>query len=298
MVCLVCYEDVQTINLKCDCQYCYECLIKYTKVNDEQKCMSCQSKQDWVSITQQTQYEPILQEILLKKYIQKQGDIYQCPTNGCKFAGFIGNKKQFICCPLCQNVWRTQGYNKLNTYLTGITKFIHTSNCPKCNVTIEKNGGCSEMTCQSCKYKFCWYCSNGIAYHNSYDCWLNLITNLFIIIYMILCLSYSIGLLQLIIYLSILGVKAFLYFGASIILPPLFLAICSAFLYYQFTSLYNINIYQNFKNSQIKGILLAIVGYIIYYSIENLLELDIQNMIEITIFEFVIVGVGFYLKRK
>lgn len=35
MVCLVCYEDVEMIKLDCSCQYCYECLIKYAKVNDE-----------------------------------------------------------------------------------------------------------------------------------------------------------------------------------------------------------------------------------------------------------------------
>jgi len=28
--------------------------------------------------------------------------------------------------------------------------------CPKCNVRIEKNGGCDHMTCWSCKYEFYW----------------------------------------------------------------------------------------------------------------------------------------------
>lgn len=29
----------------------------------------------------------------------------------------------------------------------------HTKECPKCNSTIEKNGGCNHMTCKKCKYE-------------------------------------------------------------------------------------------------------------------------------------------------
>lgn len=33
---------------------------------------------------------------------------------------------------------------------------VHTQDCPKCKVCIEKNGGCSHMTCNRCKHEFCW----------------------------------------------------------------------------------------------------------------------------------------------
>ena len=33
---------------------------------------------------------------------------------------------------------------------------VHTQDCPKCKVCIEKNGGCSHMTCNRCKHEICW----------------------------------------------------------------------------------------------------------------------------------------------
>lgn len=48
---------------------------------------------------------------------------------------------------------------------------VHTQDCPKCHVCIEKNGGCSHMTCNRCKHEFCWVCSNDWKSHGaSYDC--------------------------------------------------------------------------------------------------------------------------------
>ncbi|KAE8293222.1 E3 ubiquitin-protein ligase ARIH2 [Larimichthys crocea] len=35
----------------------------------------------------------------------------------------------------------------------------HTKDCPKCNICIEKNGGCNHMQCSKCKHDFCWIAS-------------------------------------------------------------------------------------------------------------------------------------------
>jgi len=43
-------------------------------------------------------------------------------------------------------------------FLNYIYEFFMTKACPKCEISIYKNGGCHHMTCKSCGQEFCWYC--------------------------------------------------------------------------------------------------------------------------------------------
>jgi len=48
----------------------------------------------------------------------------------------------------------------------------HTKDCPRCNICIEKNGGCNHMQCYNCKHDFCWMCLGDWRNHGSeyYEC--------------------------------------------------------------------------------------------------------------------------------
>lgn len=50
----------------------------------------------------------------------------------------------------------------------------NTKECPRCSVTIEKDGGCNHMVCknQNCKNEFCWVCLGSWEPHGSswYNC--------------------------------------------------------------------------------------------------------------------------------
>ena len=38
-----------------------------------------------------------------------------------------------------------------------------TQKCPKCDIIIEKSGGCDHIKCQVCKFDFCWICHQEYA---------------------------------------------------------------------------------------------------------------------------------------
>jgi ariadne-1 len=48
----------------------------------------------------------------------------------------------------------------------------YTKECPNCNVSIEKNGGCNHMVCTNlnCKTSFCWHCLGLWNSHIGYGC--------------------------------------------------------------------------------------------------------------------------------
>lgn len=48
----------------------------------------------------------------------------------------------------------------------------HTKDCPKCQICIEKNGGCNHMQCGGCRHDFCWVCLGDWKTHGTeyYEC--------------------------------------------------------------------------------------------------------------------------------
>eukprot|EP01114_Cavostelium_apophysatum_P022118 TRINITY_DN789_c0_g1_i3.p1 TRINITY_DN789_c0_g1~~TRINITY_DN789_c0_g1_i3.p1 ORF type:complete len:582 (-),score=159.50 TRINITY_DN789_c0_g1_i3:140-1885(-) len=47
-------------------------------------------------------------------------------------------------------------------------KYANCKDCPKCELSVEKNGGCNHMTCFKCKFEWCWVCMRPWKGHNDY----------------------------------------------------------------------------------------------------------------------------------
>ncbi|XP_034833519.1 E3 ubiquitin-protein ligase ariadne-1 isoform X1 [Maniola jurtina] len=73
------------------------------------------------------------------------------------------------CCLLRKWIKKCDDDSETSNWIAANTK-----ECPKCNVTIEKDGGCNHMVCknQNCKADFCWVCLGPWEPHGSswYNC--------------------------------------------------------------------------------------------------------------------------------
>lgn len=108
---------------------------------------------------------------LFRKYCTKATDIIACPNITCNF--YYLQPCKWECeqiCEGCNSKLQNQGKiilsQCLQNYLTKFIEFFTTNQCPRCEVLIMKNGGCSHMTCRFCKYEFCWDCKQNCKSHN------------------------------------------------------------------------------------------------------------------------------------
>lgn len=113
---------------------------------------------------------------LARAFVDDQPFLKWCPAADCGYAvrgrpGLLSAKCQcshrfcFQCMgedhqpASCENLqnWLVKCRDDSETYNWLVA---NTKACPKCQTSIEKNGGCNHMTCKntSCKYEFCWVC--------------------------------------------------------------------------------------------------------------------------------------------
>jgi len=124
-----------------------------------------------------------INQALFEVYLISEKDIRKCPNSNCNYAGVLNKSKcsSSLECPACETQWkdyqqktmpkdfkevlnRTDSFK--NGFLTRIRKYFSTKECPSCKSKIEKNGGCSHMTCSYCGFQFCWICSKPTPSHN------------------------------------------------------------------------------------------------------------------------------------
>jgi hypothetical protein len=146
-----------------------------------------------------------LNETLFKVYQRKAVDVKSCTNKSCTYAGYIDashNKcKDDFVCTVCATSWREKEINGSRTWkergelfmkvglremLNDVYKEILTNTCPKCGISISKNGGCPHMTCKACNFEFCWFCSQVYSSHHDIRCFSSVMAKIsFLLIFML-----------------------------------------------------------------------------------------------------------------
>ncbi|OBT46201.1 ariadne-1 [Pseudogymnoascus sp. WSF 3629] len=208
-VCDICCEDeagLLTFAMKCGHRYCVDCYRQYLsqKIKEEGEAAHIQCPQDGCKRIMDSKSMDLLvasdlnnryRELLTRTYVEDKNALKWCPAPDCVNAveckiqkrdldkvvptvacdcgyrfcfGCILTDHQPAPCELVKR-WLKKCADDSETanWISANTK-----ECPKCNSTIEKNGGCNHMTCRKCKHEFCWMCMGLWSEHGTswYNC--------------------------------------------------------------------------------------------------------------------------------
>ena len=193
-VCMANKKVNMYLSLKCEHKFCRECWENYLKekINNgnviDIKCMDASCKEiliqgDVRKILVKNEKELYSKyKRFLKNKIKEnsvQGKKYKhCPKENCDEIVLENPKTKFVECAKghqfcfeCLDKWHENKKCNKNSDTEKFYKWKnkkHTKECPNCQYVIEKNGGCNHMTCQHCKYQWCWICG-GLYTYNHYS---------------------------------------------------------------------------------------------------------------------------------
>lgn len=197
-ICMVCFDEKPVYDFfdaPCKHNYCAYCLRMHyrikTKDGDVLK-VSCIDPECEREITEQEilrflENEPEMIDKFLKfkkqKLIMLNPNARFCFKPNCNgyMIGSRWNPK--LVCPDCSARVCYNCGQPWHGYFVGCNQNVDigyarwalnkdVQRCPKCRVRIEKAEGCNHMTCQSCKYQFCWICRG--QYNGSHFEWYNI----------------------------------------------------------------------------------------------------------------------------
>jgi len=197
--CSICRESGEQAGtaLWCGHSYCNKCWAQYLegKVEEGVTLIACPDPecklrvpQDVVCALTSPAVGAKFSGWLRKSYVEDCNEMVWCPTAGCGLSVTTkGVDSQFLCCSgghafcsLCKNEahapascecvkkWLEKCDDDSETFNW---LSANTQDCPRCNSTIEKNGGCNHMTCRKCRFEFCWVCLQEWKTHTDfYSC--------------------------------------------------------------------------------------------------------------------------------
>lgn len=200
-VCLLTFAGEYFRALSCGHYFCKDCWSTHFEIQIFQgitSTMECMGQgcsllvpEDFVfNILTKSSLREKYQVFLFSDYVKSHPQLRFCPGPNCDLIIFAKDyqSKRVICkqCKItfcfkcgsdyhaptdCETIkkWLTKCADDSETanYISA-----HTKDCPKCNICIEKNGGCNHMQCYGCKYDFCWMCLGDWNSHGSeyYEC--------------------------------------------------------------------------------------------------------------------------------
>lgn len=202
-ICLMTMPSSMMTGLECGHKFCMQCWTEYltTKIMQEGmgQTISCAAHGCDILVDDATVMRLITdskvklkyQHLITNSFVECNRLLRWCPSPDCSNAV----KVQYVeACPVkcscghtfcfaCGENW----HDPVRCYLlkkwqkkcdddseTSNWIAANTKECPRCNVTIEKDGGCNHMVCknQNCKADFCWVCLGPWEPHGSswYNC--------------------------------------------------------------------------------------------------------------------------------
>lgn len=205
-VCEICLRDMphfMMTGLVCGDRFCSECWTVYltTKIMDEgnvhrltcaaQTCDTIVDDQIVMNLIKDPNVKLKYQHLITNSFVECNRLLKWCPQPGCNNAikaRYIESRPVTCTCGhtfcfSCARNWHDpvkcrllKKWQKKCDDDSETSNWIaaNTKECPKCNATIEKDGGCNHMICknQSCKFHFCWVCLGPWNPHGSawYNC--------------------------------------------------------------------------------------------------------------------------------
>jgi len=208
--CPVCWTDApdNIFSLECGHLFCSDCWSMYvtSKIRDEGECSFTCMAMDCTLVVPDNFVNKVttdatfqrFNELILRHYVAHQPQLKFCPAPSCtytvkcqastskaslaKIVPIVRCSESHAFCFGCpvESDHRPLVCNAAKLWLKKCQDDSETANwiksntkeCPKCQSTIEKNGGCNHMTCKKCKHEFCWVCMGPWSEHGTawYSC--------------------------------------------------------------------------------------------------------------------------------
>lgn len=202
--CIICCLDSdQLIGLGCNHAFCNDCWVMYlsTKIMEEGQsgritcptfnCNTLIDDRTVLDLVSDRRVKLRYQQLITNSYVECNKQMRWCPKPECGHAVKVMYSEfqpvKCVCntifCFLCGDSWHEpvncdliRKWKKKCDDDSETSHWIaaNTKECPKCRVTIEKNGGCNHMRCKNsdCKAEFCWVCLGAWHLHGSswYSC--------------------------------------------------------------------------------------------------------------------------------